>query len=290
MLAVSVIIPTYNRAHLISRAIQSVLDQTFADFEIIVVDDGSTDSTEAQVKKTPDARIRYIRRRENGGECAARNTGIEAAGTRYLSFLDSDDEWAPNKLAKQMKVLQSDPEIAGVYTGFWRIVRGNREYVPKADARQKEGQIFKSLLWGNFITPSTVTVTRDCLTKAGPFNESLPVFGDWELWLRIAKHYRFAFIDEPLVNQYIQPDSLSVTSLAAPAALDFIFTRYFDEMYNDNKKLLAKRYRQWGKVFLRRQTTAGRKFLLQSLKIRPTDMRCLLRLVRSFLPGNAGPR
>ena len=110
---VSVIIPTYNRAHLVGRAIRSVLNQTYQDFEIIVVDDGSTDNTEEVVKSFNDPRIRYIRHEKNRGGSAACNTGIRAARGEYIAFQDSDDEWLPEKLEKQMQVFENTPTGVG---------------------------------------------------------------------------------------------------------------------------------------------------------------------------------
>lgn len=121
---VSVIIPTYNRAHLVGRAIQSVLNQTYKDFELIIVDDGSTDNTEDIIKKyqKKDERIKYIRRKKNKGGSVARNTGINAAIGEYIAFLDSDDEWLTEKLERQMKVFKStSSEVGVVYSGFFRI-------------------------------------------------------------------------------------------------------------------------------------------------------------------------
>jgi len=119
---VSVIIPTYIRAHVLAKAIQSLLNQTYQDFEIIVVDDGSIDNTEEVVKSFNDPRIRYIRHKENCGGSAARNTGIRAAYGECIAFQDSDDEWLPEKLEKQMQVFENAPaEVGVVYTGFRRI-------------------------------------------------------------------------------------------------------------------------------------------------------------------------
>ena len=124
---VSVIIPTYNRAKLLPRAIKSVLNQTFKDFEVIIVDDGSTDNTEEVINEFQkhNKRIKYIRHEKNKGAAAARNTGIKIAQGEYIAFQDSDDEWLPNKLEKQMEIFESAPaEIGVVYTdyGEWVIV------------------------------------------------------------------------------------------------------------------------------------------------------------------------
>ncbi len=116
---VSVIIPTYNRAHLLGRAIESVLDQTYQDFEIIVVDDASADETEEVVKSFGDDRINHIRHQKNKGGSAARNTGIKAARGEFIAFLDSDDEWVPKKLEKEIDRLQTlSNEVGVVYSGF----------------------------------------------------------------------------------------------------------------------------------------------------------------------------
>ncbi len=128
---VSVILPTYNRAHLIKRAIQSVLDQTYQNFEIIVVDDGSTDNTEEQVRSFNNPKIRYIRYNENKGAAFARNAGIKASRGDYIAFQDSDDEWFPHKLQRQMEAFKNaSPEVGVVYTGSWRIKDNERIYLP----------------------------------------------------------------------------------------------------------------------------------------------------------------
>jgi glycosyltransferase involved in cell wall biosynthesis len=126
---VSVIIPTYNRAHLIGRAIQSVLKQTYQDFEVIVVDDGSIDNTEEVVKKIQENRVYYYKHDKNKGGSAARNTGISLAKGEYIAFQDSDDEWLPEKLEKQIGVFNNQTKNVGVvYTGFYRIEGNNKTY------------------------------------------------------------------------------------------------------------------------------------------------------------------
>ena len=284
MPTVSVIIPTYNRGHLLGRALQSVLHQTFTDLEIIIVDDGSNDKSESLVKWDHNPRIRCIRHNENKGVSAARNTGIEAARGKYIGFLDDDDEWLPEKLLKQIQAFkEARPETGIVYTAFRRIVRDAQYTIPSPRKRQIDGSMFKNLFWGNFITASAVLIKKECFEKAGMFDEELPSFQDWDLWLRMARHYPFAYIDEPLAIQYGQEDSLSSNSEAALPALDLIFAKYSDDMFKENKKLLAKRYRHYGKWFLKHhQLSAARKYFIKSLKIRPTDINCFIRLMRSF--------
>jgi len=189
---VSVIIPTYNRALLIRRAIASVLRQTYQDFEIIVIDDCSDDNTHVMVENFKDKRIRYIKHLENKGSAAARNTGIKIAQGEYIAFQDSDDEWLPEKLERQMNVFNNaPPEVGVVYTRFKKIKNNKRSYLAFYWVAQKEGDIHNNLLNGNYITTSTTVIKRECFDKTGMFDESLPRFQDWELWLRISRYYHF---------------------------------------------------------------------------------------------------
>jgi len=220
---VSVVIPAYNRAHSIGQAIQTVLNQTYQDLEIIVVDDGSSDNTEGVVRGLKDIRIRYIRHEKNKGATAARNTGIKAAKGEYIAFQDSDDEWLPQKLEKQMKVFEKvPPKVGVVYTGFLRIVNGKKEYIPYSWVVQKEGDIHKELLKGSFITTPSLVVRKKCFEKAGMFDERLPRLQDWELVLRLSKYYDFKFIEEPLLTSLFTSDSLSASEKARIKALKLI--------------------------------------------------------------------
>ena len=129
---VSIILPTYNRAHIIEKAIQSVLNQTYQDFEIIIIDDGSKDDTKKIIRgfQEKDNRIKYIRFEENKGAAAARNAGIKMSKGEYITFQDSDDEWLPEKLEKQMKIIETSSENIVVYCGFWRIDGDEKTYIP----------------------------------------------------------------------------------------------------------------------------------------------------------------
>lgn len=274
---ISVIIPTYNRAHLLGRAIQSVLEQTYRDFEIIVVDDGSTDNTEEVVKSFNDERIRYIRRERNKGGAAARNTGIKAARGEYIAFQDSDDEWSPQKLEKQMAVFKRAPLNVGVvYTGFWRIEGNKKVYIPHVMIRQKQGNIHNSLLEGCFVAASTAIVRKDCFTKVGAFDERLPCFQDWELWLRISKYYHFKCINEPLVLSYQSQDSISANKNAVKNALKLVLERHSADI-KKNKKTEAKAYFSIGShLYWVREFAEARKYFLKAARLHPLNIKFFL--------------
>lgn len=209
---VSVIIPTYNRAPLLGRAIRSVLDQTYRDFQLIIVDDGSTDDTPAAVAAFDDPRILYLRQPANLGGAAARNVAIAAATTPFIAFQDSDDQWRPDKLQKQLDLFATlDNSVGVVYTAFWHIAGQRKTYIPGPHVKHRHGNLHAQLLKGNFITPQTTVVRRQCFQTTGTFDPDLRSRHDWDLWLRLARDWLFAFIDEPLVTVYQTPDSISLT-------------------------------------------------------------------------------
>jgi len=271
---VSVIIPTYNRAHLVGRAIQSVINQTFRDFELIVVDDASFDSTEEVVKSFNDVRIRYLKHESNRGAAAARNTGIMLSKGEYIAFQDSDDEWLPEKLEKQVKVFETESlEVGVVYTGYYRLQDNRRIYFPNANVTKKEGDISKSLLKGYFITTQAVLVRRECFEKAGLFDENLPRLQDWELFIRISKYYHFKCIDEPLVVVYHQPVSISTNQNALIKAIKLISQKH-SENFKKDSRTLADYYYTVGNLLCRHgEFTQGRNYLLKAVKTYPLDIK-----------------
>ena len=202
---VSIIIPTYNREKLVCKAIKSVLAQTFSDFELIVVDDCSADQTQAAVEQFQDPRIRYIRHEKNAGECGARNTGLSAVQGRYVAFLDSDDEWTPQKLEKQVARFEQAPKEVGViYT--WLQIINEQGQVLRLRKPTAQGRLHEDLLFGNIIgTPSTLMVKNEYLQKTDGFDTRLRCGGDWDMWLQLAQYCEFEFIAEPLV-QYLEHD------------------------------------------------------------------------------------
>lgn len=202
---ISIIIPTYNRAHTLKRAIDSVMAQTFRDFELIVVDDASTDETQkllAELVRTAgDVPFKVFTLPENSGVSVARNYGIEYSQGQWIAFLDSDDEWLPEKLAEQMKFVNEHPDVRLVHTEeIW--IRDSVRVNPSNKYQKMGGRIFKRCVDLCSISPSTVLMSRDLLDDVGLFHEDFPVCEDYELWLRICAGEEVGFIDKPLIKKY----------------------------------------------------------------------------------------
>ena len=199
MPTISVIIPTYNRANYITKAINSVLSQSYKDYEIIVVDDGSTDNT-CQIIKNYNTKITYIFQ-ENKGPSAARNLGILHANGKYISFLDSDDIWKKHKLRVQIDTIIKNPDIKINYTQEIWIRNGIRINQKKIHSKH-DGWIFEQCLPLCIISPSSVIIHREIFNKTGLFDENLIVCEDYDLWLRISADYPIKYIEKPLIIKY----------------------------------------------------------------------------------------
>lgn len=198
---VSVVIPCFNYGRFLRDAVASIRSQTFTDHEIIVVDDGSTDDTEAVAHELGTA-LRYLRQ-PNQGPSAARNTGIAAARGRYIGFLDADDTWHSEKLAQQVPILEGRPEVVLVYTdstyfegATGREVGRHRERFAHPDGRVL-GRLVEA---GNFIPSPTPLVRRTTLEQVGGFDATLRSSEDWDLWVRLAARGELAYVDEPLAR------------------------------------------------------------------------------------------
>lgn len=196
---VSVVIPAYNRAHTLPRAIDSVLGQTLRANEVVVVDDGSDDGTEALVRKRY-PQVRYLRQ-ANGGVSRARNLGIAATGGDWIALLDSDDAWLPTKLATQCTELRQHPLARLCHTDEIWIRRGRR--VNQMDKHAKSGgHIFRACLPRCVISPSAAILHRSLIAEVGSFDEDLPACEDYDLWLRICATEPVAFVASPQIRKY----------------------------------------------------------------------------------------
>jgi len=201
MSTVSVIIPTYNYGRFVADAIKSVLDQTQPATEIIVVDDGSTDNTEAVVKDFGDS-VRYLRQ-ENAGVCAARNRGVAESHGELIAFFDADDTWEISKIQKQAALFDTDPQIGLVHCGM-REFDGDSGEFRELHVAGKEGWVaYDLLLWEEasvIVSGSAIMVSRKAFDEVGGFDPRQKVGEDWDFCYRVARRYKVGFVREPLVN------------------------------------------------------------------------------------------
>jgi glycosyltransferase involved in cell wall biosynthesis len=245
---VSVVLPTYQRAPLIGRALASILTQGRDDLEVIVVDDGSTDGTAAVVEghrdRFPAGALRYIAT-DRGGAGAARNVGIREARAPFVAFQDSDDEWLPGKLQRQMAAFDRLPDDVGVvYSDMWRVHEdGRRRYHASPTVSDRlvdpERGRYQVLMLG---IQSTV-IRREHLEALGGFDETMPAFEDLELFVRLSRRTRFHHIRRPLVL-YHETDGISADRAAIVSARRRLLELYGDELAEVAPAFLAAQ-REW---------------------------------------------
>ena len=239
---ISVVIPTHNRSNLLVRAINSVLDQTYKNVEIVVVSDGSTDETKSVVEELmeKDDRIRFIEYHPARGGNVARNMGVEAASGEYVAFLDDDDEWLSLKLQKQMELIKLQPDVGLVYTGVNIIYV--KEKVSYSFIGSKIGDLKNEILLDNCIgTTSSVLLEKKLFDQVGMFDEKLPALQDFDLWIRICQQTSIGCVQEGLVNYFNYTGETQVSSKIKryEDALSYINAKYqnlFFRLDNQNKK------------------------------------------------------
>lgn len=283
---ISIIIPTYNRGDFIGRAVKSVLEQDYNNIEVIIVDDCSTDNTEEVIRGLNDTRIKFIQHTQNKGANAARNTGIKAACGSFIAFQDSDDEWIPKKLSKQMKIFEesNDEKLGIVYTGFFKIQENRREYIPSKNIIKTSGNLHDVLLTTNFISTQSLLIKKECLLSVGLFDECLPRLQDWELLLRLSKQYHFYLVDEPLVNVYYTEGSISTNQKKLTETLTLILEKHYEDFAKD-KKVLAGYYCYMGQQFyLLKDFKKMYHYCLEALKLDSLRLKFWL-IIISFIFG-----
>ncbi len=198
---IDVIIPTFNRAHVLERAINSVLNQKYQDFNLTIVDDGSHDETAHILKKYEGQKKILILRQENKGVSAARNLGIRNSNAPWISFLDSDDEWLPQKLQVQIDYLRKNPSCHFVHSDeIW--IRNGVRINPKKKFDKSNTDIFRRSLETCLISPSTVLLKRDFIQNMGCFDESLKICEDYDLWIKTMLETDVHYIPELLIKKY----------------------------------------------------------------------------------------
>lgn len=232
---VSIIIPTFNRAHLIEHSIRSVLNQTYPWFELLVVDDGSTDNTRDVVEQIADERVRYIAMTKNQGAATARNYGVKCAKYDYIAFQDSDDAWESEKLEKEMRILTRTAEDVGlIYSAYrYHSVGGTIDGIGPditLEEEYKNGYIFPFLLDLNLVAPPTVIVKRQVWEETGGFDERFRWLEDYEWILRLSQKYKVVFVNEPLVQVHGTIESVSGNTLGVMMANCLIIAMYKKQM------------------------------------------------------------
>lgn len=270
---VSVIIPTFNRAHVLPRAINSVLTQSFEDYELLVVDDGSTDGTAELMASYMHGHpcVRYLVQPANEGVSAARNRGLKESRGRLIAFLDSDDEWLPDKLTAQVSFFDKAPRDVGLLYGGVRTV-GASSWVFRPQAR---GWIHPLLLERNVIhSTSNVMIRREVFEKIGGFHEQIPAIEDWDYWIRVAKDFAIDYIEEDQSYYYASPDDLNRKSLATRANLDsrgWLYGMHGEDM---RRARVAHRFLEESgrRHMVAKEHHAAIPLLLQALKLHPASL------------------
>lgn len=226
---VSIVITCYNYGKFIEKCLDSVLAQTFKEYEVVIVNDGSTDDSEEKILRyTGKENFRYIRQ-ENSGQAVAKNTGIRNAHGEFVAFLDADDLWEPNKLEQQVPFFD-DPEVGVVYSRSRFIDADGNSVILDLSARYFEthsGYVTKRLFVDNFVPFSSSIVRKKCLEEFGTFDESLKMGIDWDLWLRISTKYMFVGIDaQLLVYRVGHPGQMSKNIEVRQECSDRIMTQF----------------------------------------------------------------
>lgn len=286
-LKVSVILPTYNRACLLGRAMKSILAQTYSNLELLIIDDASTDNTESVVKGFQDNRVRYIRHMRRQGGAAARNTGINASSGELIAFQDSDDEWLLEKLEKQVGKLQRNSSIGVVFCGFAKWNGKVTAYVPQKSINIIDGDISSQILKGNFVGTPTMLIRREVLKRSGLFDRNLPRLQDWELVIRLAGICRFCFINEPLVMVYETHERISNNQQALVIAMEYILSKHNDKFLLHHSAMSDNLYKL-GILFSEKgDIQHSRSSLTQSIKMNPRNIKASFLLAFTFLGENA---
>ena len=291
---VSVIIPTHNRSELLLEAIASVQAQTFRDFELIVVDDGSTDNTESVVRVIADSRIRYHRNQWTGLPAVGRNTGIRMARGEYIAFLDSDDLWLPTKLERQLEVLTKEDPKGWCYCACDILIHETGEVLPGRRSFPDAETFHQNLLIENFIASPTPLVHRSMFEECGLLDErwELRFAEDREMWLRLAAHRLPCVYREPLaryrkhqynatgMNDVTQTTSRRLHTLAAAVSAS-------PDAYRPHvrKAIRSSCIPQIQQLTVQGETKSVKALCRQALSLTPMQPKTIMLALLSFFPN-----
>lgn len=289
---VSVIIPAHNRTAYIIEAIESVLGQTFRDFEIIVVDDGSTEDIKGPLSKWIDrGEIQYVYQ-SNQGQSAARNLGVSLAKGKYFAFLDDDDMYLPTKLEKQVAFLEAHPEVGLVHTGFTKF-NNDSDDLGYRDTSRFSGWIYPEILlqWSVLIKTSTTLLPARVIEKVGQFDPSIKMHEDLDFWRRISRHYPIMALPERLCKVRVHEGNISGDKIVRPETLLVYLTKAFDDDPQLSavfkRRVLAAMFRNAGQNILGEGEATHmklvREYSIKSIIIWPLQFSAYLGYMGSFL-------
>lgn len=288
---VTVVVPAYNRAGFILRTLESVRNQTYRDLEILVVDDASTDDTEGVVAGIPDERVRYVRHQENKGPSAARNTGICRATGEFVAFLDSDDEWVPDKLEMQMRCFSRDPSLGMVYSG-WEWVREDGTTRIARAPDPDSGTIDRQPRWFYNIVQDLVVRTdlaRQCL-----FDDEVRAYENLEWLIRLSGRAKWGFVPRILVRCHDHTSGrASDSGKAKLQGLEYVLSHYHP-MLRGHRQVLHTLYLRAGALAFERWNRNARGHLVNAIKTSPWSLRAWAWFALTLKPGfwrnaNDGP-
>lgn len=283
MTTVSAIVPCYGGAEWIEECVRSVLDQTYDDLEVVVIDDASPDDAADVVAGIDDDRVRLLRHDENQGIAAARNTGIEAADGDYVGFLDQDDRWHEEKLARQVAAFEEGPDDLGVVYGDLAFEGRDADSWAAPLPDEPRARV-RSLFVANHVPSITALVDADCFRTHGLLDESLYGADDYEFWLRIAEDYRFRYLPGGVATRRVHETNSSDRFERMNADKEAIAERYL-EAYPYLEPLRDRKYHQIATHYARNYAADGdyRRALcydLQALRRRQTSAGDYVRLAR----------
>lgn len=287
----SIIIPTYNRATTLVRAIDSVLEQSYKKYELIVVDDCSIDDTANVMEQyVSENRVKYIKLDKNIGGAAARNIGINNSKGDFVAFQDSDDEWLPGKLKKQMQVFFDNPQIDVVFTKIARITNEKVSIFPQENITGSK-DVHTKMLKANYIGTPSAIIKKNKLSEIGGFDNELPRLQDWDLFIRLSSIGTFYMIDEVLCNAYLQEDSITKNTNALVKTVEIFNLKYKNDISVLTKKDKSSVYEKYGSLLIGSGVVKESKFfLIKAIKENPLNLKLLFKYFLILFGGEKGYR
>jgi glycosyltransferase involved in cell wall biosynthesis len=269
---VSIIMPTHNRCDLLKNAIDSILNQTYKNYEIIIVDDASTDNTEEYINSLNLDKLVYIKNKESKGASKSRSIGIRNATGQFIAFLDDDDEWLPTKLEEQVKKFSNNDNLGLVYTGVKLVFKDqNLSYNTLPNL---SGYVYKEMLMRNHIgvTPA-VMLRKEVLEDVGLFDSNYPAREEYDLWIRVSEKWKIDYIKEPLLISYgrINLDRISSDVNNYKKAIDIMNQKYKNDILEltleEQKIRIANQYFFLGSQAIKvNNSSLARKYFINSIK------------------------